>query len=51
MVLLLHPHAKTLIRPFAVAVLVIVVALVGEVLIRRARRRGRDGWRWRRSRS
>ena len=33
LVLLLHPHAKTLIRPFAVAVLVIVVALVAEVLI------------------
>jgi uncharacterized membrane protein YdbT with pleckstrin-like domain len=32
-VLLLHPHAKTLIRPFAVAALVIVIALVAEVLI------------------
>ena len=31
--LLLHPHWKTLIRPFAVAVLVIVIALVAEVLI------------------
>jgi uncharacterized membrane protein YdbT with pleckstrin-like domain len=33
LVLLLHPHWKTLIRPFAVAVLVIVVALIAEVLI------------------
>jgi len=33
LVLVLHPHWKTLIRPFAVAVLVIVVALVAEVLI------------------
>jgi uncharacterized membrane protein YdbT with pleckstrin-like domain len=32
-VLLLHPHWKTLIRPFAVAALVIVIALVAEVLI------------------
>jgi len=32
-VLVLHPHWKTLIRPFAVAALVIVVALVAEVLI------------------
>ena len=31
--LLLHPHWKTLIRPFAVAVLVIVIALIAEVLI------------------
>ena len=33
LVLLLHPHWKTLIRPFAVAVLVIVIALIAEVLI------------------
>jgi uncharacterized membrane protein YdbT with pleckstrin-like domain len=33
LVLLLHPHWKTLIRPFAVAVLVIAVALIAEVLI------------------
>jgi uncharacterized membrane protein YdbT with pleckstrin-like domain len=33
LVLLLHPHWKTLIRPFAVAALVIVIALVAEVLI------------------
>ena len=33
LVLLLHPHWKTLIRPFAVAVVVIAVALVAEVLI------------------
>jgi uncharacterized membrane protein YdbT with pleckstrin-like domain len=33
LVLLLHPHWKTLIRPFAVAVLVIAIALVAEVLI------------------
>ena len=33
LVLLLHPHWKTLIRPFAVAVIVIVIALVAEVLI------------------
>jgi uncharacterized membrane protein YdbT with pleckstrin-like domain len=33
LVLLLHPHLKTLIRPFAVAVLVIVIALIAEVLI------------------
>ena len=33
LVLLLHPHAKTLIRPLAVAALVIVIALVAEVLI------------------
>ena len=31
LVLLLHPHWKTLIRPFAVAVLVIVIALVAGV--------------------
>ncbi len=29
----LHPHAKTLIRPLAVAVLVVAAALVAEVLI------------------
>jgi uncharacterized membrane protein YdbT with pleckstrin-like domain len=33
LVLLLHPHWKTLIRPFAVAVIVIVIALIAEVLI------------------
>jgi len=33
LVLLLHPHWKTLIRPFAVAVLVIAIALIAEVLI------------------
>jgi len=33
LVLLLHPHWKTLIRPLAVAALVIVIALVAEVLI------------------
>ena len=33
LVLLVHPHWKTLIRPFAVAALVIVIALVAEVLI------------------
>jgi uncharacterized membrane protein YdbT with pleckstrin-like domain len=32
-VLLLHPHWKTLIRPLAVAVVVVAAALVGEVLI------------------
>jgi uncharacterized membrane protein YdbT with pleckstrin-like domain len=32
-VLLVHPHWKTLIRPFAVAALVIVIALVAEVMI------------------
>jgi uncharacterized membrane protein YdbT with pleckstrin-like domain len=32
-VLRLHPHWKTLIRPLAVAVLVVAVALVGEVVI------------------
>jgi uncharacterized membrane protein YdbT with pleckstrin-like domain len=33
LVLLLHPHWKTLIRPFVVAVLVIAIALIAEVLI------------------
>jgi uncharacterized membrane protein YdbT with pleckstrin-like domain len=33
LVLLLHPHWKTLIRPFAVAVIVIAIALIAEVLI------------------
>ena len=33
LVLLLHPHWKTLIRPFLVAVIVIVIALIAEVLI------------------
>jgi uncharacterized membrane protein YdbT with pleckstrin-like domain len=33
LVLRLHPHWKTLVRPLAVAVVVIVAALVGEVLI------------------
>jgi uncharacterized membrane protein YdbT with pleckstrin-like domain len=33
LVLRLHPHWKTLIRPLAVAVAVIVIALLGEVLI------------------
>ena len=33
LVLRLHPHWKTLIRPFAVAVLVIAIALIAEVLI------------------
>src|SRR5215831_3099629 len=33
LVLMLHPHWKTLIRPFAVAALVIVIALVAEVMI------------------
>jgi len=33
LVLRLHPHAKTLIRPLAVAVLVVAAALVAEVLI------------------
>lgn len=33
LVLRLHPHWKTLVRPLAVAVLVIAVALVAEVLI------------------
>jgi uncharacterized membrane protein YdbT with pleckstrin-like domain len=33
LVLRLHPHWKTLIRPFAVAVIVIVIALIAEVLI------------------
>jgi uncharacterized membrane protein YdbT with pleckstrin-like domain len=32
-VLLLHPHWKTLIRPIAVAVILVAAALVGEVLI------------------
>jgi uncharacterized membrane protein YdbT with pleckstrin-like domain len=32
-VLLLHPHWKTLIRPIAVAVVLVAAALVGEVLI------------------
>jgi uncharacterized membrane protein YdbT with pleckstrin-like domain len=32
-VLLLHPHWKTLIRPIAVAVLVVAIALIAEVLI------------------
>ena len=36
LVLRLHPHAKTLIRPLAVAVLVVAAALVAEVLIGRA---------------
>ena len=33
LVLRVHPHAKTLIRPVSVAVLVVVVALVAEVMI------------------
>ena len=33
LVLRLHPHVKTLIRPVSVAVLVVVVALVAEVMI------------------
>jgi uncharacterized membrane protein YdbT with pleckstrin-like domain len=33
LVLLLHPHWKTLIRPVLIAVLVVAVALVAEVLI------------------
>ena len=33
LVLRLHPHAKTLIRPVAVAVLVVAAALVAEVMI------------------
>lgn len=33
LVLRLHPHWKTLVRPLAAAVVVIVAALVGEVLI------------------
>src|SRR5208282_5824322 len=33
LVLVLHPHAKTLIRPFLVAVLVVAAALVVEVVI------------------
>ena len=33
LVLLLHPHWKTLIRPVSVAVIVVVVALVAEVMI------------------
>jgi uncharacterized membrane protein YdbT with pleckstrin-like domain len=33
LVLVLHPHWKTLIRPVSVAVLVIVIALVAEVMI------------------
>jgi uncharacterized membrane protein YdbT with pleckstrin-like domain len=33
LVLLLHPHWKTLIRPLSVAVLVVAVALIAEVLI------------------
>jgi uncharacterized membrane protein YdbT with pleckstrin-like domain len=33
-VLLLHPHWKTLIRPFLLAVIVVAAALVAEVLIR-----------------
>ena len=33
LVLRLHPHAKTLIRPLSVAVLVVAAALIAEVLI------------------
>ncbi len=33
LVLLLHPHWKTLIRPILIAVVVVVIALVAEVLI------------------
>ena len=33
LVLRLHPHWKTLVRPLAVAVVIIVIALVAEVLI------------------
>ena len=33
LVLRIHPHWKTLVRPFLVAVLVVAVALVAEVLI------------------
>jgi len=33
LVLRVHPHAKTLIRPVSVAVVVVVVALVAEVMI------------------
>ncbi len=50
-VLLLHPHWKTLVRPFAVAVVVIVVALVAEALIPSGSAAGPDAWRWPRSRS
>ncbi|HEY3652459.1 MAG TPA: PH domain-containing protein, partial [Streptosporangiaceae bacterium] len=33
LVLMLHPHWKTLIRPVSVAVLVVAAALIAEVLI------------------
>jgi len=32
-VLLLHPHWKTLIRPFAVAVLVIAIMVIGSIVL------------------
>ena len=51
LVLQLHPHWKTLIRPLLFAALVVAAALVVEVVIPSGSAAAAERWSWPRSRS